>query len=63
LIASGASDEAMAVELTLAVLNRRPTSSETTEIVGHVSKAKDRRRAWEDAAWALINTKEFLLRH
>jgi hypothetical protein len=60
---SGKSDEEIAEELTLAVLNRRPSASETSEIVGHVRKAKDRRKAWEDAAWALINTKEFLLRH
>jgi hypothetical protein len=63
LIASGASDAAMVDDLTLAILNRRPTSSEKAEILSHISKAKDRRRAWEDAAWALINTKEFLLRH
>ncbi len=63
LLASGMKDEAIVEELTLAVLNRRPTASETAEILGHVGKAKDRRKGWEDAAWALINTKEFLLRH
>ncbi len=63
LIGIGLSDERIAEELTLAALSRRPTASETAEIVGHVRKAGDRRKGWEDAAWALINTKEFLLRH
>jgi hypothetical protein len=63
LMAAGLSDEKLAEELTLAVLNRMPSASESAEIVGHVRKGKDRRKGWEDAAWALINTKEFLLRH
>jgi hypothetical protein len=63
LLGSGLSDERIAEELTLAALSRRPTVSETAEIVGHVRKAQDRRKGWEDAAWVLINTKEFLLRH
>ena len=63
LIRSKASDEVMADEMALAILNRHLTASETTEILGHVAKARDRRKAWEDAAWVLLNTKEFLLRH
>ena len=40
LLASGANDDAMAEELTLAVLNRRPTASEKAEILGHVGKSQ-----------------------
>jgi hypothetical protein len=50
-------------ELTLAILSRLPTAAESDAFLAHVARADDRRKAWEDAAWALINSKEFLLRH
>ena len=50
-------------ELSLAILSRLPTASESDTFLAHVAQANDRRKAWEDVAWALINSKEFLLRH
>ncbi len=48
----------------LATLGREPTASERARASWHMSAtAKDRRKAWEDVAWALVNSKEFLLRH
>jgi hypothetical protein len=63
LIASGTTDEAIADELGFAILGRPLNASEKADLLAHVAQAKDRRKGWEDAAWALINTKEFLLRH
>ena len=63
LIRSKAADDAIVEELSFAILNRPPTASERAEILAHVAKFKDRRKGWEDAAWVLLNTKEFLLRH
>jgi hypothetical protein len=63
LIRSDATNDAILDDLYFAILNRPPTASEKSEILAHVNQAKDRRKAWEDAAWVLVNTKEFLLRH
>jgi hypothetical protein len=63
LLGSGAGDDSILEELYLAALSRFPSASERAGIVAHVGSAADRRRAWEDIAWALVNSKEFLLRH
>ena len=62
LLDSGVSDDLILDELTLAALARRPTPSERAGFLGHIRQASDRRRAWEDAAWAIVNSKEFLFR-
>jgi hypothetical protein len=58
-----ASDDAILDELTLAALCRFPTDRERAAASAHLAKSNDRRKAWEDLAWALLNSKEFLLRH
>ncbi len=63
LLSSGMTSESILEELTLAALGREPTASERAGFLGHVRDGKDRRKAWEDVAWALLNSKEFLLRH
>jgi hypothetical protein len=50
-------------ELYLATLSRLPAPGETKAALEHVTKAGDKRKAWEDVHWALINSKEFLFRH
>jgi hypothetical protein len=63
LLQSGASDDAILAEIYLATLCREPTESERTAVLAHITAGKDRRKAWEDACWAILNSKEFLLRH
>jgi hypothetical protein len=40
-----------------------PNDAEATAMLDHISRAMDKRKAWEDVHWALINSKEFLFRH
>jgi hypothetical protein len=50
-------------ELYLVTLSRLPTDAERTPALSHVGRNSDKRRAWEDVLWALLNTREFLFRH
>ena len=49
-------------ELYWRTLSRPATDTERTSLSGYVTEAKDKRRAYEDVLWGLINSKEFLMR-
>lgn len=63
LLAAKTSDQEILTELYYAAVSRPPTAEEQAIALGHVAKSADKRRAWEDVLWALINTREFLFRH
>jgi hypothetical protein len=63
LLAAKKSDEEILTELYFTALARAPLEDEKRIALEHVGKREDKRKAWEDVMWALINTREFLFRH
>ena len=63
LLAEKKSDKEILDQLYLVTLSRLPSEAERQPAMNHVIKNMDKRRAWEDVMWALLNTREFLFRH
>lgn len=58
------SDDRKALEnLFLATVSRFPTENEFKAFEAYRAKAKDRRTAYSDTLWALVNTTEFIFNH
>lgn len=62
LLAEKRTDREIMDEVFLAALSRMPREKEEQQVLKHVSNAKDRRRAWEDVLFAVINMPEFARR-
>ena len=62
MLSAGKSDAEMLEDVYLAALCRQPTETEVKKLLALLANAKDRCAAWEDVLWAVVNSKEFLLR-
>ena len=62
LLASSRPDREIIEELFWTALSRAPSAQESQRTSAYLGEAKDRRRACEDVAWALLNAKEFVFR-
>jgi len=62
LLTDGKADGEVLEELYLSSVCRPPTEAERKKLLAYVSGAKEKRTAWEDVTWGLLNSKEFLLR-
>ena len=63
LLGAKLSDDEILTDLYYAALSRPPFDDEKKLALAHVTRGADKRKAWEDVLWALINTREFLFRH
>ncbi len=63
LAAAGKSNRDIVTELYWAALSRPPSQAEMLETTARLDKAENRRAAFEDVSWALLNAKEFVFRH
>jgi hypothetical protein len=63
LLQQPASDSEVIDELFLATLSRFPLHRESAAALGRVKQGSDRKEAFTEILWALINTREFCLNH
>jgi hypothetical protein len=63
LLAAKTSDLEILNNLYLSTVSRAPTAADMKTALEYVAKNPDKRKAWEDVHWALLNSKEFLFRH
>lgn len=63
LLATKLTEKEIIGELYMATLSRSPVEGELRAALDHVTKGTEKRKAWEDVHWALLNSKEFLFRH
>jgi hypothetical protein len=62
LIDAGKSPQEILAELSWTTLGRPPAQAELLEFSARVEKAENKRRTYEDIAWAWLNAKEFVFR-
>ena len=56
-------EEEIIAALYLAALARTPSVEEMNASKQHIAAQQDRRQAFEDVGWAILNSKEFLFQH
>jgi hypothetical protein len=56
-------DAAILRELYACALSREPSPSAAEGFLAHVANSGDRRQAWEDILWTVLNSQEFIYQH
>ena len=63
LLAKKKSDPSILAELYVRAVSRQPSPRASTALLNHVARSKNKRQAWEDVLWAILNSKEFIYQH
>ena len=63
MLAAGSPDAEILDTLYLRALSRRPSPKTRTAMLAHVGNSPDKRQAWEDVLWTLLNSQEFIYQH
>ncbi len=63
LLAAKLTEKQILEDLYYVGLARAPEADEEKIALAHIAKGADKRKAWEDVLWAIVNTREFLFRH
>lgn len=63
LIKHHASDEKRLGVLYRRALSRSPSVEATRQLIAHLGKADNKREAWEDILWTILNSQEFIYQH
>jgi hypothetical protein len=57
------SDAEILGELYLRAFSRAPSESSRQSLLAHVAQSEDKRQAWEDVLWTILNSQEFIYQH
>ena len=63
MLAAGSPDAEILDTLYLRALSRRPSPQTRTAMLAHVGHRPNKRQAWEDVLWTLLNSQEFIYQH
>ena len=63
LLANERTDADILDELYRRALSRPPSESTSKAFLAHIASSEDKRQAWEDILWAVLNSQEFIYQH
>ena len=63
MLAMEKSDSEILSDLYLRALSRSPSAGTAQAMLDHVAASENKRQAWEDVTWTILNSQEFVYQH
>ena len=63
MLAKNSSDAEILNHLYLRALSRAPSPGTSKALLAHIATSADKRQAWEDVLWTILNSQEFIYQH